>query len=215
MLLYFALYLAYLFAYREGELLHWVSLVVLPLGVIGLVRQETSLPELSASAGLTHGNWKTGLVWAVLIGLLLSALQMVVSRQGREIAGLLLSARALYLFPLSFGVMLLTAGFTEEFFFRGVLQSRLAALFRSNWLAVVATSMLFGFYHLPYAYLHPRWPSHGNWPAALAAAFGQAVPLGLILGTLFVRTRSNLFACIVLHALINSLPAMASLAGHY
>jgi membrane protease YdiL (CAAX protease family) len=210
-LLYFALYLGYLFIRLEGEILHWFSLVVLPLALIGLMRQQASLRELLASVGLARAYWKTGLLWAVLLGLLLSALQLVISRQGREIAGMLLTPRVLYLFPLSFGVMLLTAGFTEEFFFRGVLQTRLAALLHSTWIAVVVTSILFGFYHLPYAYLNPRWPSHGNWPAAFGAAFGQAVPLGLILGTLFVRSRSNLLACAILHALINSLPAMAAL----
>lgn len=69
-------------------------------------------------------------------------------------------------------------------------------------------SLLFGLCHLPYAYLNPRWPSHGNWPGAFALAFGQGIPMGLILGTMYARTKNNLFACIVVHALINSFPAM-------
>jgi len=209
---YFFAYFAYLFLYREGEILHWVGLVLLPLGLLWLVRRPARLAELLASVGIARDTLTRGVGWAILIGLLLSALQLSLSRQGRAIAELLLSPRALYLLPLSFGLMCVTAAFTEEFFFRGILQTRLAVLCRSNWLAVAMTSVLFGFYHLPYAYLHPRWPSHGNWGEAFASAFGQAVPMGLILGALFVRSRSNLFACVILHALINTFPALASLA---
>jgi len=104
---------------------------------------------------------------------LLSSLQSVLSRNKGQIWHLLVSGKGVPLFLLSFLLMLLTAGFTEEFFFRGVLQTRLQALFKSKVLAVLVVSILFGLYHLPYAYLHPRWPSHGNWLDAFGAAFGR------------------------------------------
>ncbi|MEW6213575.1 MAG: CPBP family intramembrane glutamic endopeptidase, partial [Acidobacteriota bacterium] len=95
----------------------------------------------------------------------------------------------------------------EEFFFRGVLQTRFENLFGNKFLAVVAASILFGLYHLPYAYLNPRWPSFGNWSDAFASAMGQGVPAGLIFGTVYARTR-NLLVPVIVHSLINTLPAM-------
>ena len=74
-------------------------------------------------------------------------------------------------------------------------------------VGVVATIV----YHLPYAYLNPRWPSAGDWGAAWGAALGNGVPAGLVLGTLYNTSRNNLVACIILHSLINAFPAMTML----
>lgn len=209
---YFAVYLAYLFLHQESEFLHWLTLVLLPLALLyGLQRRrqpEATLASTLATVGLKGNNLSSGMFWALLLGAGFCAFQLWASRQGQEIRAILFSPKVLYLFPLALLLMLLTAGFTEEFFFRGVLQTRLSLLFRSNLLAIVTAALLFGLYHVPYAYLNPRWPSHGNWEAAFSAAFGQAVPTGLVLGILYVRSRSNLLACILLHSLINAFPAM-------
>ncbi|MBI4429371.1 MAG: CPBP family intramembrane metalloprotease [Ignavibacteriales bacterium] len=124
---------------------------------------------------------------------------------------LITTGKFAYLFPLAIVLMLFTAGFTEEFFFRGFLQTRLQQLFSSNVVGVIVSSILFGIYHLPYAYLNPRWPSHGNLPEAFWSALGQGIPMGLILGTLYVRTKNNLLSCVVVHSLLNSLPAMLAI----
>lgn len=153
-----------------------------------------------------------GLGWALALGIFLSGLQLVLSRNSQAILELLSTGRGWLLLPVAFLLLLMTAGFTEEFFFRGILQTRLAAGLRSNVLAVLAASFLFGVYHLPYAYLHPRWPSHGDWAAAAGAAFGQAIPMGLILGTLYAK-RPNLLACAVLHAMVNLLPGVVMIAS--
>ena len=110
--------------------------------------------------------------------------------------------------PLSFMLMLLTAGFTEEYFFRGFLLGRLLPIFRPAWPAVLLSAAAFALYHLPYAYLNPNWPSAGDFPAALALAFTEAFPIGVVIGYVYVWTRRNLLACAILHALINTLPAM-------
>ncbi len=75
-------------------------------------------------------------------------------------------------------------------------------------MAVLITAILFGLYHLPYAYLNPQWPSYGEWGAAWGAALGNGIPGGLILGGLYVISRGNLLACVLLHSLINAAPAM-------
>ncbi|MEW6213421.1 MAG: CPBP family intramembrane glutamic endopeptidase [Acidobacteriota bacterium] len=206
--IYFSGYLGYLFYRRETELAHWLSLVLIPFFLIlWHQRSKNSVSESLASIGLMRGNLKKGLWWACLLGLVLSALQLFLSRRAGAILQLIYSGKAAWLFPMVLILMLVTAGFTEEFFFRGVLQTRFEKLFRNRFLAVVAASILFGLYHLPYAYLNPRWPSFGNWSDALASAMGQGVPAGLILGAVYARTR-NLFVPVIVHSLINTLPAM-------
>jgi len=210
-IVYFAIYLGYLFVNPENEFMHWITLVFLPLILIYLF-QKMTLPVASfmqslASIGLDRNNLKNGLYWAILIGLAISFLQLFLSRQSSQIWQTFQSGKVIYLFPLTFLIMFFTAGLTEEFFFRGVLQTRLARLFKSNFWAVVATSALFSLYHLPYAYLNPRWPSHGNWMAAIGSASFLGIA-GLILGTVYVKTKSNLLACILVHSLTNVLPGM-------
>jgi membrane protease YdiL (CAAX protease family) len=216
-LTYFFAYLGYLFLHQESEFLHWLTLLGLPLFLITCLAKRrvpaTTFREVLNTVGVSRENWAGDLVWAILLGVVLSALQLVLSRNRGEILHVLFTPRALYLVPASFLMMIGLAGFTEEFFFRGVLQTRLSKLLNSNFWAVITASFFFGLYHLPYAYLNPRWPSHGNWTDAASAAFGQGVPIGLILGTVYVKSRQNLLACAVLHSLINTLPAMLLLAG--
>jgi membrane protease YdiL (CAAX protease family) len=161
--------------------------------------------------GLRRGNLRAGLFIALLVGLGLSVLQLVVSNSAAEIWDALVSGRALYLFPLAFTFMLLGPGFTEEFFFRGVVQTRLTRWFGAHWPAILITSVLFGLYHVPYAYLNPHWPSHGDLARASTAALAQGGIGGLIMGTIYAVSRQNLLAPILTHALLNSLPCMTAI----
>ena len=208
-LAYFGVYLAYLFFSLENEAAHWLSLVLLPLGTLVFLHRRRGYPlrETLASVGLKKGNLSRGLLWAVILGLVLSALQLVASDRSAAILEIVSSGSIAYLLPLTFVFLLLTAGFTEEFFFRGVLQTRLGALTGSRVWAVFATSVLFGFYHLPYAYLNPNWPSYGDFGAALISALGQGIIGGLVLGFIYERTDRNLVASVLVHTLINLLPA--------
>lgn len=210
-LAYFAAYLGYLFVAVETEIGHWLSLVALPLLLLIVLRRPRDAQQrrmLAASIGLDPGGWRRGLLWAIPLGLALGALQLLVSRHREGIVEVITSGRVLYLLPLLFGLMLLTAGFTEEFFFRGVLQTRLAALLRSRIAGVVVTSLAFGLFHWPYAYLVPHWPSHGDLGAAFQTAMLVGMIGGLILGTVYELSRRNLLACVVVHALINAVPGM-------
>ncbi len=208
---YFAVYLAYLFLRPESEGLHWLTLVLLPLGIAlrtGPAGPGGRLRQALASVGLRRGNLTSGLAWAVPLGLALGALQLVLSNRVSEIRTVLAGGGAIWMIPMVFLLMLLTAGFTEEFFFRGFLQTRLEGLTGSRLWGLLAASLCFGVYHLPYAYLNPNWPSAGDWGAAWVAALGQGVPGGLILGGVYLASRRNVLACAVVHALINTLPAL-------
>jgi len=211
-LIYLALYQAYLFAAPESELLHWLSMVAIPLLLVTALRHRSmSFPAILASFGIRHGNVGKGVGWALLLGAAFGFIQIFLSGNSGEVQDSIRTGRALYLLPLGFVLMMLSAGFTEEFFFRGFLQTRVAALLGSKWSAVVIVALLFGVYHLPYAYFNPNWPSAGDWSAAWAAAMGNGVPGGLVLGTLYVKSNRNLVACVVLHSMIGAFPAMTML----
>jgi membrane protease YdiL (CAAX protease family) len=211
--LYFAGYLGYLFYSLESELWHWVGLVAVPALITAATLRLNGQPAGFAATlrtfGLEHGRLGRGLGLAVAVGLALGAGQLLVSRQRDVFVEMVQSGRALFLFPVAFVLMLLTAGFTEEFFFRGFLQDRLEQLTSSRVFAVVLASLAFGVYHLPYAYLNPNWPSAGDWGAAWSAAMGQGVVGGLILGTVYLKAGRNLLAPAIVHALINAFPATA------
>lgn len=203
---YFGIYLGYLFWRQENEFLHWLTLVAIPL-VIARVRAGGWRAAFE-TLGLRRGNLVRGTGVAVALGAAITVFQATFAAHAAEIRALFASGQALWLFPLATLAMLLLAGFTEEFFFRGFLQTRLERLTGTRWGAVLVASVLFGVYHLPYAYFNPSWPSAGDWGAAWTAALGQGVPGGLVLGALFVVSRGNLVACILLHALVNAGPVM-------
>ena len=208
-LLYFGLYLVYLFFWPESEFLHWISMVCLPLGLVVLLNRplQNEFKESLASFGLRSGKLTKGIGWAFLLGFGLSVLQLFISNRQTEILDVIRSGNAIYLLPISFAFLLFTAGFTEEFMFRGFIQTRLAKVVKYRWTAILITAFLFGLYHIPYAYLNPNWPSYGDLPAAISAAMGQGVAGGLVLGWLYEKYDHNLLAVVIVHASINTLPA--------
>lgn len=205
---YFFGYWLYLFAHQENEWMHWLTLVLLPMaGLVSIYHHaqiELPFQFTLRSVGLQRGHLTSGLLWGMFISLAFSLIQLM-GRSGTLILERFRSGTGFYLWPLSFLLMCITAATTEEFFFRGILQSRLMTLLRSRFAGILGTALLFGLYHLPYAYF--CWPAAGNWETAIHSALETGVPLGLLLGWLYARSQ-NLLAPIVAHALINSLPGM-------
>ncbi len=207
---YFLVYWAYLFLHQESELWHWLTLVLLPFFLVAGLRigQPSLLSNTLASFGLRRGNLARGMGATLLLGAGLGLVQAFLSRSGPEVLEIFASGRAAFLFPLTFVLLLGLTGFTEEFFFRGFLQVRLGALFRSDWMGLAVTTLLFGLYHVPYAYFNPHWPSAGDWSEAFSAGMIEGTLGGLVLGGLFLYTRGNLLMCIILHALVDTFPGM-------
>jgi membrane protease YdiL (CAAX protease family) len=208
-LAYSGVYFAYLFVALESELTHWVTLVALPI-LIALAFGGWRRPpnQLFGTFGIHREGAARGLGSALLLGAAITVLQVTVFGHRQEILALIESGRALWLYPIALLLMLLTAGFTEEFFFRGFLQTRLEVLTGSAWGAILLATVFFSLYHLPYALLNPRWPSAGSLPLALTAAFANGIPGGLVLGLLYSKSGNNLIPCVLLHSMINAAPAM-------
>jgi membrane protease YdiL (CAAX protease family) len=153
------------------------------------------------------GFWPPLLVLgAVILGLL-----CLVSPALSEIAALHASAATLaWAAPATFLWLAIEAGLCEEFLFRAVLQTRLAAVLKTEAGAVVTGAVLFALAHVPGLYLrgHPGVDGYSSDPIQVIA-FTIAVlsPVAVLFGTLWARTRS-LLLIVLLHAAVDVLPNM-------
>ena len=112
--------------------------------------------------------------------------------------------------PLSFAWLLIEVGFVEEFFFRVLLQERLAALLRSPWGGLVLAALLFGLVHAPGLYLRTAATQESLGPhPSLLMAVGYSIVMtslaGLFVGVLWMRTK-NFAVVIIVHAAGDFLP---------
>ena len=114
---------------------------------------------------------------------------------------------------LTFLWLLFDVGLVEEFFFRGLLQERLAAALRSPIAGLVLMALIFGLVHAPGMVLRGAGGVEGlgEHPDALtAAAYTIAVQsvAAFFFGVVWMRTR-NLPALMIIHAatdLLSNLP---------
>jgi len=160
------------------------------------------------------------LVVAAGMSSLLIAFQALLGRGLRDIASANIPPSVLlYGIPLTFICLALEAGIVEEFFFRVLLQTRLAAVLRSELGAIVLMSVIFGLAHAPGLYLRTGLTQEGLPPnPSLLMAIGYSIVItsvaGFFLGVLWARTR-NFAVVVVVHAmgdlLPNVLPTLRSL----
>jgi membrane protease YdiL (CAAX protease family) len=111
--------------------------------------------------------------------------------------------------PLCFIYLLFDAGFIEEFFFRGLLQSRLSVVLKSATGGIVISAIIFGLVHAPGLYLRGAG-NEGNGehlPFTFFAAYSIAYMsiAGIFLGIIYSKTK-NLWLVMVIHAIVDLLP---------
>jgi membrane protease YdiL (CAAX protease family) len=115
--------------------------------------------------------------------------------------------------PLCFAWLTIEVGVVEEFFFRVLLQERIAVVLRSPWGGLVAAALLFGLVHAPGFYLRTAATQEalGSHPSLLMAV-GYSILLtsltGLFLGILWMRTK-NFAVLVIVHAAGDLLPNLA------
>lgn len=160
-------------------------------------------------AGLTGRKfWRT----LIVLGAIILGLLCVISPSLRNVAATGATPATLaWAVPVSFVWVTVEAGLNEEFLFRGVLQTRLSAWFRSAWAGVFVTSLVFGLVHMPGLFLRGG-PSVDGWSTdpLQVAAYTIAVlsPIGLLFGLIYARTKSLLLV-VLLHGLVDVLPNLA------
>ncbi len=116
--------------------------------------------------------------------------------------------------PLCLMWLLLEVGLVEEFFFRALVQSQLAAVFKSEVSGIVLMSLIFGLAHAPgFIFRHAgELEGLGPHPSALDAIAYSIVVLGvsgIAFGVIWARTK-NLFALMLVHAIGDLLPNFGS-----
>jgi uncharacterized protein len=118
--------------------------------------------------------------------------------------------------PLCFIWLFVEAGLVEEFFFRALVQSHLAAALKSEVSGIVLMSLIFGLAHAPgFIFRHAgEVEGLGSNPTALDAIAYSIVVLaisGVTFGVIWARTK-NLFAVMLIHAAGDLLPNFAGFA---
>jgi uncharacterized protein len=148
----------------------------------------------------------------IVLGLIILALLSVVSPALKQIASLHASGVTLaWAAPAAFVWMALEAGLCEEFLFRAVLQTRLAAVLKSDVGAVVVGALLFALAHAPGLFLRGSPDTDGystDLVQVVAFTIATLSPIALLFGTLWARTRS-LLLIVLLHAAVDVLPNLA------
>jgi membrane protease YdiL (CAAX protease family) len=196
-----------------NEFTNWFFLVLIPVGLLHITRSPgVSLRDMLRSTGITRTNLKDTIKLATLIIPLSMPLLYLVGEQQRTAIHLMFEAplRALMAFLISFLLALFTAAFVEEFFFRGILQSRLAACLGSEWRGLWIASLLFGLLHLPMYFFSPFEPTHGNLLWSLTSVITEQAVLGVLFGLVWLKTH-NLMGPVLIHAFINAVAMMAML----
>jgi membrane protease YdiL (CAAX protease family) len=119
--------------------------------------------------------------------------------------------------PVFYVLISIEAGLCEEFLYRAVLQSRMAAFLGSAAAAIPVVALLFALAHAPGLYLRGNAEVDG-WSAdpIQVAAFTIATlsPVGLFFGTMWWRTRSLLLV-VLLHGAIDVLPNLPRFLQHF
>jgi uncharacterized protein len=195
---------------REQELLVLVVklLVHVAAPVLLLAALGAKIAPLFSSGLGRPGFWPPLLV----LGAIILALLCLVSPALSEIEALHTSVATLvWAAPVSFIWLAIEAGLCEEFLFRAVLQTRLAAVLKTEAGAVVAGAVLFALAHVPGLYLrgHPGVDGYSTDPVrVIAFTIGVLSPVAVLFGTLWARTRS-LLLIVLLHAAVDVLPNLS------
>jgi membrane protease YdiL (CAAX protease family) len=183
--------------------------VVLPAGLLLAVSGRLR-PLITARVG-TRGFW----LGLAVLGAAILAVLSVISPSLKQIADLHYSPPMLAAaITGAFVWLALEAGLCEEFLFRAVLQTRLAAALKSELAAVFVGALVFALAHAPGLWLRSDASVFGhsqNPLEVLAYVVAVLSPAGVFLGVMWMRTRSLLLV-VLLHALIDVLPNTAQFA---
>jgi membrane protease YdiL (CAAX protease family) len=171
-----------------------------------------------ADFGLGRDAWRRLLgregLAALGIAIAICAFQYFAGRGAAPIRDGTISGEALWIgLPLAFLWLMLLVGLVEEFFFRGVMQTRLAALFRSEVAGLVVMAILFGLMHTPGMVLRGAGEVEGlsmnpDWATAAAYTIVVQSVAAFYLGIFWMRTR-NLPAVMIVHAATDLLPNLS------
>ena len=153
---------------------------LIPFGLLLLLGAR--LPELGLGKG--HRVWRVTALW-VIIPLIFFVINIINGSTSLMMLGTMFLGN------------LLRNGFSEEFLFRGALQTRLKQWLGSDW-ALVLQALVFAVWHLG---ADTQFMGGDVWQG-LALGIASHSISGLAMGVIFQRTR-NLIAPSIVHVVIN------------
>ncbi len=159
----------------------------------------------------TRGFWLV----LIILGAAVLGVLSVISPALNQLRGLHADPQTLSLaIGASFVWHAIEAGLCEEFLFRAVLQTRLAAVLKTEAGAAAIAALVFALVHVPGLWLRSGADVAGHSQSladVIAYAIAVLAPTGLFLGFIWARTRSLLLV-VMIHALIDVLPNTAQFA---
>ena len=193
-----------------NEFTNWIWIVIIPIIIVKFTN-KTTIKETLSVIGLCGSAIKQPWKIKTLCLCLITAPLLIWAAHGRfdiTFATVVERPTTLLFFPVMFILMMLTAGTTEEVFFRGIIQRNMYNATKSQVIAVLVSALLFALFHLPWAYFF--WShTQGDVLLSIASVMTEQFTAGIFLGVVFIRS-SNLWTVIILHSFINSVWATAT-----
>ena len=191
-----------------NTLLKLAVFVAVPLAVYAL--RGKIFPRQLGLTWPPEGPRGRSLLAFVTIGAVFTGIQIFFGRGIRPLLDGSLASRhwALGLL-LCFLWMSVEAGLVEEVFFRVILQSRLAAVTRSQAAGIFLSALVFGLAHAPGLWLRGAGTIEGlggapSLPVSIAYSVTTMALGGIVFGILWMRTR-NWLLIVALHGLADAL----------
>lgn len=197
-----------------------VALMLLNLGV-GVSAPAVLLYLMGAQVGplFSAGVLRKGF-WPILlvVGPLMMLVVALAGTNPKIHQGLALPLSTLaWAAPLGFVFLSVSFGLSEEFLFRAVLQSRLAAVFDSPTAGVIIAALMGAMQHVPGTYFRGA-PGMPGWSTDLFHIVAYAIcvngPLNILVGVIWARTRSLLLT-VLIHGCAVLMVGMADFAANW
>jgi membrane protease YdiL (CAAX protease family) len=203
------------FAHEAAQLASKLTAFV----IIPLIIFRVAFGQGLASFGLSRAAFarlagRDGLA-ALVIGAAICVFQFYVGNAAAPIRNGEIAGTALWLGgAMTFLWLVIEVGLVEEFFFRGLVQTRLAAAFRSEIAGLFLMALIFGLIHAPGMVLRGAGGAEGLGEGvdpltAMAYVIAIQSVAALFLGIVWMRTHS-LPAVMIIHAATDLFPAMPS-----
>lgn len=184
-----------------NEITNWLLFVLIPLLAAAHIRKE-KWKEVLKDIGIKRFDRKTG-IQTLLVCVIYIGVIFLIFNLGEETQLFFANMpKIMASLPLFMGLMILTAGFTEEFFFRGILLRSLLNVWKRPYIAILITGILFALYHFPFAYF--LWEESAGSIVNSFKIITEHVVAGYMLGLIYYKSNKNLWSSIILHSLTNA-----------
>jgi uncharacterized protein len=201
------------FAHEAAQLASKLTaFVIIPLIIFRLVFGQGLASFGLSRAAFARLAGRDGLA-ALVIGAAICIFQFYVGNAAAPIRNGEIAGTTLWLGgALTFIWLVIEVGLVEEFFFRGVVQTRLAAVFRSELAGLFLMALIFGLIHAPGMVLRGAGGAEGLGSGvdpltAMSYVIAIQSVAAIFLGLVWMRTHS-LPAVMIIHAATDLFPAI-------